>query len=547
MAIQQPINGKIGKNGIRQSEGSLSPNVADTLQNHYLAPDRVIPVIFIPGIMGSNLRMTAERQQRLNKKNNVAWNPDRKGDTIMQAADTPRSRQLRLDPSATVVDIYDPKSNPTGDPKESAADRHDNVKPGKATHLSQEEARQRGWGEVMYSSYGQMLNTCETVLNRMFTNGKLQPGWKDIVDADPRAWQAASSLPKLTEADLKQASKGCWFPVHAFGYNWLQSNGDSAKLIAKRINALISGYQKHSRCEKVIIVTHSMGGLVGRALAHPSYGNLQDKILGIVHGVMPATGAPAAYRRMLAGFESGNMIEKAVLGNSGPDVMAVLGNAPGGLQLLPSVSYGANWLHIVSTHGQTLKQLPQSDPYEEIYSRSDVWWGMLREEWINPAGNPLAGGENTRKLLRQSRDFHQKLTRYYHANSYAHYGCDAKRKAFQKVVWEVKSSKPITNPDALQILHDSGKGNLQLQHPQAKPSGGMYPESIAAFIRDPADPGDQTVPMRSADDQLNSGKFKGVFRQTGYEHQASYKDKNALASTLYSIVQIAKQMKWEGA
>jgi uncharacterized protein YwbE len=42
----------------------------------------------------------------------------------------------------------------------------------------------------------------------------------------------------------------------------------------------------------------------------------------------------------------------------------------------------------------------------------------------------------------------------------------------------------------------------------------MYPESIAAFIRDPVDPGDQTVPMRSADDQLNSGKLKeGVVKQ----------------------------------
>lgn len=547
MAIQQPINGKIGKNGIRQSEGSLSPNVADTQQNHYLAPDRVIPVIFIPGIMGSNLRMTAERQQRLSKKNNVAWNPDKLKEAGSLIFADAAERQLTLDPSATVVDLYDPKSNPTGDPKESAAARHGNVKPGKATHLSQEEARQRGWGEVMYSSYGQMLNTCETLLNRMFTNGKLQPGWKEIVDADPRAWQAASSLPKLTEADLKQASKDCWFPVHAFGYNWLQSNGDSAKLIAKRINALISGYQKHSRCEKVIIVTHSMGGLVGRALAHPSYGNLQDKILGIVHGVMPATGAPAAYRRMLAGFESGNMIEKAVLGNSGPDVMAVLGNAPGGLQLLPSVSYGTNWLHIVSTNGQTLKQLPQSDPYEEIYSRSDVWWGMLREDWINPAGQDRAGAPFTRQHLKGAKQFHQDIVRHYHPNSYAHYGCDAKRKAFQKVVWEVKSNKPIASPDSLQIVYDSEKGNLQLQQPQARQSSGMYPESIPAFIRDPADPGDQTVPMRSADDQLNSGKFKGVFRQTGYEHQASYKDKNALASTLYSIVQIAKQMKWEGA
>jgi hypothetical protein len=36
-----------------------------------------------------------------------------------------------------------------------------------------------------------------------------------------------------------------------------------------------------------------------------------------------------------------------------------------------------------------------------------------------------------------------------------------------------------------------------------------------------------------------------VFRQNGYEHQSSYKDPRAIASTLYSIVRIAQQAKWK--
>ncbi len=59
-----------------------------------------------------------------------------------------------------------------------------------------------------------------------------------------------------------------------------------------------------------------------------------------------------------------------------------------------------------------------------------------------------------------------------------------------------------------------------------------------------SDPGDQTVPLHSAEHQLRSGKFKGIFRQTGYEHQDSYKDDGALHSTLYSLVRIAQTMKW---
>jgi len=52
------------------------------------------------------------------------------------------------------------------------------------------------------------------------------------------------------------------------------------------------------------------------------------------------------------------------------------------------------------------------------------------------------------------------------------------------------------------------------------------------------------VPARSADHQLRSGVFKGIFRQTGYEHQSSYKDPRAIASTLYSIVRIAQSAAW---
>jgi hypothetical protein len=58
------------------------------------------------------------------------------------------------------------------------------------------------------------------------------------------------------------------------------------------------------------------------------------------------------------------------------------------------------------------------------------------------------------------------------------------------------------------------------------------------------DPGDQTVPLHSAEHQSQSGKFQGIFRQTGYEHQDSYKHEGALHSTLYSLVRIAQTMKW---
>lgn len=577
MPIIQPMPTQLSKDGKQYGEGFCTPKGLETEQHFSFLPERVIPVIFLPGIMGSNLRMSAERQTRLSKKNNMAWHPDSAGECLSLGGKSARERQLQLDPEATVVDVYDPKTNPTGNAKESADQRHGNVKivataktplmmddpcalPSRksATH----KAMERGWGEIFFDSYGDLLNHLETRLNLAFVDGNLNPDWKDIINIAPSKWQPAekSPLQPLTEKELKQVMSNCFYPVHAFGYNWLKCNGESAEVLAERIGKLMADYrQKKFKCEKVIIVTHSMGGLVGRALCHPDYGNLQDSILGIVHGVMPATGSGAGYRRMRAGFEGGGIADW-VIGNEGHEVTAVLGNAAGGLQLLPSEAYGNGWLRIVTKSGKVLKTLPEKgDPYSEIYPKVDVWWGLLREEWINPAGLQTSSLEHTKEHLAKAKKFHQKINATYHPISYAHYGCDLKRHAFQNVVWEVSDYLPAEKLDTLHISSDNLQGQIMLteaapakqddkalsfRNSDAGGAGSPLQARHEARIRPPAEPGDQTVPMHSADHQLQSGKFKGVFRQTGYEHQASYKDEHAVASTLYSIIQIARQMDW---
>lgn len=374
----------------RKAEGFATPQQDKRPQCARFLPKRVLPIIFLPGIMGSNLRMSAQRQEELHQSDNIAWKPDILGPTNIGSAsnDSASTRQLRLDPLQTTVDIYDPAG-----PADVSGDvRHSNVKLAKGFQsptltddpsalpngrTAAQKARARGWGEVYFKSYGELLQHLESRLNNTFSDGKLRPEWRDVVDVDPHlSWRADRSLPQqpLTEDDIRKVASGCWFAVYAFGYNWLQSNGDSAKIVARRINRLMddlnqSGYE----CNQVIVVTHSMGGLVGRALVHPKYGNLQDKVLGIVHGVMPAIGAPAAYRRMRAGFEDFGMmsgveasIGAKVAGNCGDEVTAVLANAQGGLELLPTESYGNGWLR-VRHNGRDLDAWPkQGDPYSEI-------------------------------------------------------------------------------------------------------------------------------------------------------------------------------------
>src|SRR5581483_804979 len=155
------------------------------------------------------------------------------------------------------------------------------------------------------------------------------------------------------------------FPVYAIGYNWSDDPANAGQWVAQKIADIIDeGKKTVGRCEKVILITHSMGGIVGRAASELC--GAQSSILGIVHGVQPATGSPAAYWRMKAGFEGGIIgLEQSVLGNSGPKVTCILGNIPGGLALLPTKNHLNNakekaWLNI--RDGDAVISKPENDP-----------------------------------------------------------------------------------------------------------------------------------------------------------------------------------------
>lgn len=186
----------------------------------------------------------------------------------------------------------------------------------------------------------------------------------------------------------------------------------------------------------------------------------------------------------------------------------------------------------------------------------DKWYSLLRKEWINPSGLPARKGGGTFKrtcdYLDKVQAFHKQIRDTFHPNSYAHYGADAGRPSFGEVVWEI--SDYCTDPTGWRdwlISYDTRQGRLEVVRHETDPPAAPYaetfdfgPASIYATLLPLDSPGDQTVPAKSADHQLRSGKFKGVFRQIGYEHQSSCKDRHVVASTLYCIVRIAQHAKW---
>lgn len=307
---ERVIQPKIAEDGsVHYSSITSAPD--DSTAVCYMVPDRVIPVIVVPGVMGTNLE---------NKRGDSIWMVDSAGALAGWAVKSPEYRKDKLDPSQTQVS--DSGSIPNG------------------TSLAEAQLRDRGWGTVSKMFYGDFLVWLENALNDCHPdtdhgrNGLRAKLVQELV---------APNLEKLSAAEVSLSYK-YQLPVHAVGYNWLQSNADSAIRLAQQIDTIIDGYRKRRyRCEKVILVTHSMGGLVSRYCSEVH--GYRDKILGIVHGVMPATGSATAYRRVKAGTEPGGSITSygtsLVLGNMSSKVMPVFAQSPGPLQLLPSPEYGA--------------------------------------------------------------------------------------------------------------------------------------------------------------------------------------------------------------
>ncbi len=585
---------------------ALTPSADKRRVSLPVPPDRVIPIIFLPGIMGSNLRMSRTRQEDTRRADNIGWRPDDLRDTLSRRKDSPAQRQRNFDPDETEVDRYEitedaGRFDMTGAQTVDSDQRHGNVPDGlpnigllmsaplppageewkarRGDHESTaaQKARWRGWSEVMFDTYGTVIKLLEGHLNDMLvpSSRELSPTWKQgrkvkVLGVDPACWGGAGDA--LTEDDILRVSD-CWYPVYAMGYNWLQSNGMSARKIARRIDEIIGMYKANKRkCEKVIVVTHSMGGLVARALLHPEYGNAKDKILGIYHGVQPALGAGAAYRRVRAGFEAQTSLSgeltRDVLGRTGKEVTAVFANASGPLELLPSASYPRGWLRLQTWDYRQVMALPivsdeplkayrddlelhrtlgvskpsapvaVGDPVYDIYGRNpQAWWRLLNPEWINPADKKYERADPyalAKLRIADALDFHKSIKDLYHPTTYASYGHDSDQKAYGSVTWRADTTDLAPHGDPLMwtLESEDAEGRIVVRTRSGQP--------LTLRVDPPEDAGDQTVPATASAEAVRGT----LFRQTGYEHQDSYKNHLVLASTLYSIIRIANTAEW---
>ncbi|WP_273758002.1 acetyltransferase [Pantoea ananatis] len=293
--------------------------------------------------------------------------------------------------------------------------------------------------------------------------------------------------------------------------------------------------------EKVIIVTHSMGGLVARYASQVC--GAKDKILGIVHGVIPDLGSPAAYRRMKVGAKQEGLAG-AVLGNTAKELMPVLARAPAPLQLLPSAKYlsGAPWLTVegAGEDGSDVK-LPQArDPFSEIYLNKTLWYRLYESDIIDKdEAVSQSNWDAYRELVDGSvRRFTSILgSRGYHPNSYAFYG--HKIASDGTLAWRKTSITYPKNSHASDRKLPNNYREIPLPFNRSQ----MY------VVISSKTPGDGTVPIESLSAICSNSEIKSVLA-TGVDHQGAYdvsslkdiKDRPALQFTLRAIVKMVQEV-----
>ena len=555
-------------------------------------PSKVIPIVFIPGIMGSNLKLKKlpdgfeeKRYKKITKVGwewsavqvetegwgNKAWRPDDSLGFMVHRFNFLEAHERRklLDPNNTVVD--DRAEIPYKDVLdqfmfECAGDGRNRVKQGEQRKLGFiHEMKRRGWGTVMLESYGPLLAFLEKNLNQMYFRGDLNDFWANNIlqrqhmhvvsrshrQAQLSDWGVVKGDKPITPDQIKKAAR-YWLPVHAAGYNWIQSNVDCAIYVAHKIDGFISHYKDLGyECDNVLLVTHSMGGLVARAVVHPEIGKAAGKVLGVIHGVMPTHGAAAAYRRCHAGFESagywGRRAANAsatshILGGKGPEVAAVFSNSPGALQLLPNKLYGVGWLNVQDATGKTLLSLPKTDPYTEIYEQKDVWWRLMNPDWVNPRPKVTdviaqdAWDIFTRNLDK-AKDFHDKLGTDYHPHTHVQYGADdEENRSYGSLAWApTNGGSGLFGPITSSVnCGEATDGTVSLSDVRAHV--GRATESATFKLSNQNEAGDGTVPRHSAAALNDNAEL--VAEHAGYSHQDSYKDSRAQELVAYGVVRL---------
>ena len=628
--------------------------------------DRVIPILFVPGSMGSNLKYRdiwsgeetaislTDEDELAKMQVDDAWQPpssisEKIGALISGIFRGKEERRREMNPDVAFVDWESNKirplprqmfcterevamANPDNDHEtdgiesseagesKQAREPFNNQKVMTDKQKIAQEARLRGWGTIYQESYVPFLVFLEETLNSIPSCSSIEEYeqvaesgvWRQLLPLFTNSQQVSEQEPasETERQNVKQLAQwlqqaaDCEFRIYACGYNWLRDNFESgsgykkasvehfeskrgsnkrygASDLKSRIVKILQECQKtDSRCDEVIVLTHSMGGLVGRAYAKSQNGR---HIAGIYHNVMPATGAPAFYKRLKAGFGGEGLmsnISSPIFGYSAKRVTPVLLNSAGALELMPWFNYkvltdgSTNWLRIAEANSP--EQIRFSLNTSDLISHAQAWYSLMpalcpteadgehctkstlsekENRWknadprINPGGlvSPLEQFKNVTDserfnwIVDEVKTFQISHAGFYQkGKTHIAYGQDENYKSWGSITWLCSESLSGINESALKsakLLNRRGiyTGNITLVLADGK--------QLTFKLSKAVDSGDGTVPADSG--CAPTGKTGGrTFIESGYDHQGSYGKKSmSRTSSLFSILDFTARTK----
>jgi len=553
---RQILDAPYSKEGIQTATTQLTPKSEQGTVDVHCDQRKIIPIVFLPGVMGSILQ---------DKDKNIVWNPPAKMWMLDKYKKlNGKERQLLLDPKNTEVSDNGEIISGFG-------------------YQSEQYLRDRKWGRICADNYHEFMLWCENWLN-YFLRTKIN-NTQDILGQFKDLKCTFKEKITQTDDELKTTAK-YRFEIWGGGYNWTKSNDDSADEIIKFINEVIEYYKKQKNVlavEKVILVTHSMGGIVARAVckkledAKKSDPNAKDLVLGVIHGAMPANGTVEMYTAMRKGFESGfsltGHLGTQVLGDDASKVTPVFTQCQSALELLPFAMPQYNpspeqyrvsppkCLSSIAQPGAWLYVRPKDDPSKilqfdmnkdicrDVYKSSE-WWGLLpkgNEDYFDPVHIVRKQNDDTplrsvfENQIDKAQDFHDMISGYYHDVTYGIWSASKKTSAIGEALWdfsrinEQRVDEYSTKVVSVDPPVDTGQGAY------------MYQDKVFN-LQNVYHCGDGTVPRASW--QKDLGKIKNYCLvgdnsedSNGFGHQNAFIDSRVRYSTIIFTLKLIYAIK----
>jgi Lecithin:cholesterol acyltransferase len=212
--------------------------------------------------------------------------------------------------------------------------------------------------------------------------------------------------------------------VCCVGYDWRQSNCDSGKYLLAEVDQYIQ--QEHA--DEIVLITHSMGGLVVRSALKES-SKLESMARAVIHLAQPVQGAVVFYRRFFTGANKrldGGFCFARILGDTSAKFTAIVSGVLGAFELLPTRDYtqtgGQGWVFYNS--GGSTQQWPGAASATQTSSINVYDW--YRGSMIPPGLPDSNFASNLQSTLRnqvsEAEAFHHSwLGNYKHPNTWAIY------------------------------------------------------------------------------------------------------------------------------